>query len=262
MEASKQHITLKRVIAYAAIALIFIEYAEMSHCLEDICDLFNMITEVFYKDNAHNTTLVNLTLIVLIVIAAILDVAIFTSRKYHQDEKQIKRLDGEIVDLCDEITNNKASNELYIKEITNKWEALITQKQKTIIKQKADLTNASTKQKQYAKDIEDISDGVLFLYYIMNEEEGLSLNKQETEKLLKCLKNIDSDFMDKLEHIYPKALTPKEELFCMLWRIGKTKDSIMNILGLSKDGYRQIKFRTIKKLKEDSSLKLFCDKIE
>ena len=48
----------------------------------------------------------------------------------------------------------------------------------------------------------------------------------------------------------------------MLWRIGKTKDSIIQILGLSKDSYRQIKFRALKKLKADSSFKLFCDKIE
>lgn len=53
---------------------------------------------------------------------------------------------------------------------------------------KEDLSNASAKQKQYAKDIKDMSEGMLSLYYIMNEEDSLSLNKQETEKLLKCLK--------------------------------------------------------------------------
>lgn len=263
MTTPRKHITIKRVIAYAAIALIFIEYAKISNSIEDFREIIQMISDFFKKNNGvYYNTFINASLLILIIIAAIADVAIFINKKYHQDEKEIKRLDGKIVDLRDEITNNKASNEQYIEEITNKWEALIAQKQKTILKQKADLTNVSTKQKKYAKDIEDMNNGVLFLYYIMNEEDNLNLNKQETEKLLKCLKNIDSGFMDKLEHISPKALTPKEELFCMLWRLGKTKDSIMQILGLSKDAYRQIKFRTLKKLKEDSSLKLFCDRIE
>lgn len=263
MEASKQHIMVKRVIASFAIALIFLGYAKISNSIEDIRELIQMISDFYNKNNrVYSNTIINVSLLILIVIAAIADAAIFINKKYHQDEKEIKKLDGKIVDLRDEITNNKVFNEQYIEEITNKWEALIAQKQKTILKQKADLTNASTKQKKYAKDIEDMSDGVLFLYYILNEEDSLNLNKQETEKLLKCLKNIDSEFMDKLEHVSPKALTPKEELFCMLWRLGKTKDSIMQILGLSKDAYRQIKFRTIKKLKEIPSLKHFCDKIE
>lgn len=263
METSRKHITIRRVIASTAITLIFLEYAKMSNCIEDIFDIFQMVSNIFFKNNSpQNTTIINLFLLVLIIITTIVDIAILISKKYHQDEKQIKNLDSRIIDLCDEISSNKVSNEQYIEEITNEWETLIAQKQKTILKQKEDLSNASAKQKQYAKGIKDMSEGMLSLYYIMNEEDSLSLNKQETEKLLKCLKNIDPDFMDKLEHITPKSLTPKEELFCMLWRIGKTKDSIIQILGLSKDSYRQIKFRALKKLKADSSFKLFCDKIE
>lgn len=96
----------------------------------------------------------------------------------------------------------------------------------------------------------------------MNGEEDLKLNKQQTEKLLKCYKQVDLDFVYQLEHLSANSLTPKEELFCILYRLGKNKYSIMSILGLSKDGYRQLKFRTLKKIKEVPSLKVFCDKIE
>ena len=51
-------------------------------------------------------------------------------------------------------------------------------------------------------------------------------------------------------------------MLCILWRIGKDKESVMKILGLSKDGYRQLKFRTLKKLKQETSLKRFCDNLE
>lgn len=46
-------------------------------------------------------------------------------------------------------------------------------------------------------------------------------------------------------------------MLSILWRIGKDKESVMKILGLSKDGYRQLKFRTLKKLKQETSFKRF-----
>ena len=135
--------------------------------------------------------------------------------------------------------------------------SLINQKTKIIKRQETEIANNSVLKKQYQQEVNDISEGIKFLFYIMNGEEDLKLNKQQTEKLLKCYKQVDLDFVYQLEHLSANSLTPKEELFCILYRLGKNKYSIMSILGLSKDGYRQLKFRTLKKIKEVPSLKVF-----
>ena len=95
-----------------------------------------------------------------------------------------------------------------------------------------------------------------------NDEEDLKLDKQQIENITKCYRLIDEDFVSLLEHLKGKPITPKEEMLSILWRIGKDKESVMKILGLSKDGYRQLKFRTLKKLKQETSFKRFCDNLE
>jgi hypothetical protein len=115
---------------------------------------------------------------------------------------------------------------------------------------------------EHTKDIAAISDGLKSLYYILNDEEDLKLDKQQIENITKCYRLIDEDFVSLLEHLKGKPITPKEEMLSILWRIGKDKESVMKILGLSKDGYRQLKFRTLKKLKQETSFKRFCDNLE
>ena len=134
---------------------------------------------------------------------------------------------------------------------------------KTVInRQKEELASKNNRLKEHTKDIAAISDGLKSLYYILNDEEDLKLDKHQIENITKCYRLIDEDFVSLLEHLKGKPITPKEEMLSILWRIGKDKESVMKILGLSKDGYRQLKFRTLKKLKQETSFKRFCDNLE
>jgi len=252
----------KRAISFIAIALIAYEYAVVCNFQNDIYSLFNMISSFLHKDYwDKNTSLINFILINLIAIVLLADIVIFYIKRNKKNTKKIEDLNYEIKRLFDEINYNKICNKQQIIEITNKLNTLINQKTKIINKQKTEIENSSDISKQYEQEVHDISEGIKFLFYIINEEEDLKLDKHQTQMLLKCYKQVDMDFVNQLENLSNTSLTPKEELFCILWRLGKNREHIMSILGLSKDGYRQLKFRTLKKLKEESSLKVFCDKI-
>ena len=68
--------------------------------------------------------------------------------------------------------------------------------------------------------------------------------------------------MEKVEDMSGKWLRGKEELLWMVWRIEKRKDRIIEMLGLWKESYGEMKFGGLKKLKGDSWLKVFCEKME
>lgn len=256
-------VSIKRAIGCIAIALIAYEYMIVCHFQHDMYCLLNMASSFLNKDYWNkNTPLINFILINMIIIVLLADIIILYIKRNRKKKQEIEDLNYEIKKLFDEINNNKKCNKQQIKEVTHKMNSLIYQKTKIIKRQETEIANNSVLKKQYQQEVNDISEGIKFLFYIMNGEEDLKLNKQQTEKLLKCYKQVDLDFVYQLEHLSANSLTPKEELFCILYRLGKNKYSIMSILGLSKDGYRQLKFRTLKKIKEVPSLKVFCDKIE
>lgn len=256
-------INIKRAISCIAIALITYEYTVICHFQHDMYSLLNLVSSFLNKDYwDKNTPLINFILINMIVIVLLADIIILYIKKNRKKNKKIVDLNYEIKKLFDEINNSKKHNKRQLKEVTHKMSSLINQKTKIIKRQETEIANNSALKKQYQQEANDISEGIKFLFYIMDGEENLKLDKQETEKLLKCYKQVDLDFVNQLEHLSANSLTPKEELFCILCRLGKNKYSIISILGLSKDGYRQLKFRTLKKIRKEPSLKVFCDKIE
>lgn len=74
-------------------------------------------------------------------------------------------------------------------------------------------------------------------------------------------KYLDSTFWNVIEKMENPSLTKQECLLTILWRIEKTPDDVRLLMGLSKDAYKQLKSRTLKKLRMVSSLERFCNKI-
>lgn len=68
-------------------------------------------------------------------------------------------------------------------------------------------------------------------------------------------------FFANVEAMNGSAVTVSEKVLCILYRIGKSRNEICGMLNLSNEAYRQLKYRTMKKLKTEPSLALFCDKI-
>lgn len=240
-------------ITSLTMVITFIVYIEHHHFLEELCVLSDAASSLIANiTHSYNT---NLILSISIVIVALLDIIIFTYQMNQKKKLTIRRMKGDMNEIQAEIATTKDN-------YTQKLELLIKKDQTVINRQKEELASKNNRIKEHTKDIAAISDGLKSLYYILNNEEDLKLDKQQIENITKCYSLIDEDFVTLLEHLNGKPITPKEEMLCILWRIGKDKESVMKILGLSKDGYRQLKFRTLKKLKQETSFKHFCDNLE
>ena len=212
--------------------------------------------------NVTHSNNLNLLLIVCIIVVALLDIIIYAYQMNQKKSLTIRRMKGDMNEIQAEIATTKDNFTQELAEVSRKLESLIKKDQTVINRQKEELASKNNRLKEHTKDIAAISDGLKSLYYILNDEEDLKLDKHQIENITKCYRLIDEDFVSLLEHLKEKPITPKEEMLSILWRIGKDKESVMKILGLSKDGYRQLKFRTLKKLKQETSFKRFCDNLE
>lgn len=242
-------------IASLAMVITFIVYIEHHHC-----PLSGAISSIMA--NVTHSNNLNLLLIVCIIVVALLDIIIYAYQKNQKKSLTIRRMKGDMNEIQAEIATTKDNCIQELAEVSRKLESLIKKDQTVINRQKEELASKNNRLKEHTKDIAAISDGLKSLYYILNDEEDLKLDKQQIENITKCYRLIDEDFVSLLEHLKGKPITPKEEMLSILWRIGKDKESVMKILGLSKDGYRQLKFRTLKKLKQETSFKRFCDNLE
>lgn len=247
-------------IASLAMVTTFIVYIEHHHCKEQLLALSGAISSIMA--NVTHSNNLNLLLIVCIIVVALLDIIIYAYQMNQKKSLTIRRMKGDMNEIQAEIATTKDNFTQELAEVSRKLESLIKKDQTVINRQKEELASKNNRLKEHTKDIAAISDGLKSLYYILNDEEDLKLDKQQIENITKCYRLIDEDFVSLLEHLKGKPITPKEEMLSILWRIGKDKESVMKILGLSKDGYRQLKFRTLKKLKQETSFKRFCDNLE
>lgn len=247
-------------IASLAMVITFIVYIEPHHCKEQLLALSGAISSIMA--NVTHSNNLNLLLIVCIIVVALLDIIIYAYQMNQKKSLTIRRMKGDMNEIQAEIATTKDNFTQELAEVSRKLESLIKKDQTVINRQKEELASKNNRLKEHTKDIAAISDGLKSLYYILNDEEDLKLDKQQIENITKCYRLIDEDFVSLLEHLKGKPITPKEEMLSILWRIGKDKESVMKILGLSKDGYRQLKFRTLKKLKQETSFKRFCDNLE
>lgn len=247
-------------IASLAMVITFIVYIEHHLCQEQLLALSGAISSIMA--NVTHSNNLNLLLIVCIIVVALLDIIIYAYQMNQKKSLTIRRMKGDMNEIQAEIATTKDNCIQELAEVSRKLESLIKKDQTVINRQKEELASKNNRLKEHTKDIAAISDGLKSLYYILNDEEDLKLDKHQIENITKCYRLIDEDFVSLLEHLKGKPITPKEEMLSILWRIGKDKESVMKILGLSKDGYRQLKFRTLKKLKQETSFKRFCDNLE
>lgn len=247
-------------IASLAMVITVIVYIEYHHCQEQLLALSGAISSIMA--NVTHSNNLNLLLIVSIIVVALLDIIIYAYQMNQKKSLTIRRMKGDMNEIQAEIATTKDNCIQELAEVSRKLESLIKKDQTVINRQKEELASKNNRLKEHTKDIAAISDGLKSLYYILNDEEDLKLDKHQIENITKCYRLIDEDFVSLLEHLKGKPITPKEEMLSILWRIGKDKESVMKILGLSKDGYRQLKFRTLKKLKQETSFKRFCDNLE
>ncbi len=258
--ASTSYSTLSDVYAKTG------QYKEAYHCqdkgdsiyetyLLDKHDKDYMALQAKYNvaiQKAHDDkVLKNTYLCLLAVISLVLLVLVMVSWKVIRKEKRIRRLLNEIEEMnqhIDSLTHEKNQN---FEEKLAELKQLVDQKEMLI----DNLRHSLRQSERTSMDVQALSDGVKWIYYLMAGEEDLNMGKTDLQKVAKCFRILDNDFIENVEAC---GVTPREEVFCILFRMNKSPKEIQAILGMTDNAYRQLKFRTLKKLSTKESMKKFC----
>ena len=204
----------------------------------------------------------NILLLAAIAIVLVLNFLIISNKKNNKKQIIINNLQTDIDNINKSITKTITNSKKSLSEKIESLNKLVAQKQNIIKELNMKIEEVTNERNEQNKSIDKMTSGVQNLYYILNNESELELNKQETLNFITCYKLIDSSFVEKLEKADNRKITPKEELFCILHRLDKTPEEIRLMLNLSKDAYRQLKFRAMKRIGNEKGLKGFCDKIQ
>lgn len=234
-----------------------------------ICCILALVTSQdavikYFTDKGYTLQelLINASLIALIIILVVFNLLIVSNKNNHKKQMIIDSLLGDIDTLNHHITKTISSNKKTLEEKIDSLNKLTNQKQKIIRELNVRIEEQNKEREEHNKNIDKMTHGVQYLYYILNNETDLELNKEEIQNFISCYKLIDASFVEKLEKADEGSITPKEELFCILHRLNKNPEEIRLMLNLSKDAYRQLKFRALKRIKEVKGLKSFCDNLQ
>lgn len=222
----------------------------------------DVIKRVLEKGMPQENLLINTLLCAAIIAIVILNFLINSTNKNRQQQLEIFRLQEDIDNINKNIAYIVANDKKSLNEKINSLNKLVATKQKVIKTLSLKIEEITRIHEENCKGINQITNGIPFLYYILNNEKDLELNKQEISNFIACCKVLDKEFIENLENTVAGTLTPKEELFCILIRLGKSSEEVRQILNLSKDAYRQLKFRALKRLRPSRKLNDFCDKIQ
>lgn len=220
-----------------------------------------ILQKLIEKGITKETLLINTLLCAAIIAMIILNSLIYSNNKNRQQQLVIFRLREDIDKINNNITQIVANNKKSLNEKVNSLNKLVATKQRMIKILNVKIEEITRMHEENCRGIDQITNGIPFLYYILNNEKDLELNRLEISNFIACYKVIDKEFIENIENLVVGSFTPKEELFCILIRLGKTSEEIRQILDLSKDAYRQLKSRTLKRLRTSSRLNEFCDKI-
>ena len=203
----------------------------------------------------------NIIIVFLAVLTSALSVIVLVFYNIRRKERLIKILEHRIADSDQKIKQIQSDTGKTFREKMTEMKILIDDKQALICQLESRMKNVSVENENNKKALNDMSDGLQWLFYVMNNEEHLQMTKNEKLKFINCYRLLDEAFVEKIEQADGGAATVMEKILSILYRIGKNQTEICAILSLSNDAYRQLKYRTVKRLKTDPSLLSFCDKI-
>lgn len=214
------------------------------------------------KGFSISNILVNTMLLSVIILAIIFNLLIVSNKKNLRKQLIINDLLSDIDRINNHIKKTLTNNKKTLEQKIASLNKLIAQKQNIIKELNVKVEEATKERKEKNQEIDDMANGIQHLFYILNNETDLDFNKQEIQNFIVCYKMIDGPFVEKIEKADNGNITLKEELFCILHRLNKSPEEIRLTLNLSKDAYRQLKYRTLKRIKTTAELKSFCDKIQ
>lgn len=248
-------------------AYLYIEKADsvddISGNIKDVIEI-NEIQERYDSNKVKENMSIQIYKIVTSALAILLILAIIAIFFFSKSRKKgiiIRKMEKKITLLDLSIEAIEKDKQKSLTEKCNELNVLINEKQtiqKELDKVRQTMSAESVMNKKF---VANISEGLKYIYYIINNEENLVIQKNDRINIIECYKLLDEGFVELLDHANDGNMSPQEKLLCIMFRMGKTPAQIKSITSMSDNAYRQAKSRTIRKLREEPKLKTFCDKI-
>lgn len=239
-------------------AYVYQKYADsIKYRIKEI----QLLKDKVIAENKHEEkerTQLNWILALLILAIGSFDLTIILVKRNSAHKKYIQSLLSDFETLKSDLDAKILSSSEPLNNKITSLKKLLFQHQHTINDLNKKISKSSSEISANLKKYTDVSEGVKWLFYVLNEESDLEFNKAQIQQLIECYQLLDQKFVLSLEQA---SLTPKEKLFCILHRLNKEQQQIILMLDMSKDSYRQLKSRTLKKLRNGGVLSQFCDKI-
>lgn len=198
-------------------------------------------------------------IILLIIISVSLAVFVGILVILRKKEHRIRMLEQKMKELDKCIERIKCDGEISNKEKVAEFMQIIKRKQQIISELDRKINKVSTEGKIYRTLLNNLSDGLHSLYYVLQGEKNVLTEKQERENFVKCYALLDEAFIQNVDKI--SSLTLSDKVYCVLYRMNLSAESIQYALGISNEAYRKAKSRLVKKLKTEPSMRCFCDNI-
>lgn len=237
-------------------AYVYQKYADsIKYRMKEIQLLKDQVIEENNHEEKERTQL-NWILAILILAIGSFDLTIILIKRNRAHKKLIQSLLLDFETLKSDLDAKILSSSEPLKNKITSLKKLLFQHQHTINDLNKKISKSNSEISANLKKYADVAEGVKWLYYVLNDESDLGFNKAQIKQLIDCYQLLDQGFVLSLEQV---SLTPKEKLFCILHRLNKEPQQIILTLDMSKDSYRQLKSRTLKKLRNGGVLPQFCD---
>lgn len=209
------------------------------------------------KEKELSRIVVSSLFVALVLVTIVLLVLV----KNHRRMNRIMALENQLSILKSSMDNLKRNEEKTISEKIDVYQQLIGRMENVTTELGKKYKQSSLDYKAKTKDYNQLISSLQIFFYVMQNEEGVLTEKNNRIDFINGFKYLDSTFWNVIEKMENPSLTKQECLLTILWRIEKTPDDVRLLMGLSKDAYKQLKSRTLKKLRMVSSLERFCNKI-
>lgn len=221
-----------------------------------------LVEEKFISKNSAEqikTDRINLVLLILILLVVLFNLTMILLKRYIKNKKNTRQLLEDFKTMQHDLQTKIVSTNEPLQAKISSLQKLLFKHQRTINELNVQISQSHSDLSSNVRKLSDVSEGIKWLFYVLNNETELDFNKSHILQFIECYRLLDDEFVIQLEQA---ELTPKEKLFCILHRLDKTPQQIILMLDMTKDSYRQIKSRTLKKLTQYGKLDRFCDKIE
>ncbi len=233
------------------------KYYEHKAKIDELQEKYDYNALEIKKEKEISRIVVSSLFVALVLVTIVLLVLV----KNHRRMVRIMALENQLSILKSNMDDLKRNEEKTISEKIDVYRQLIGRMENMTTELEKKYKQSSLDNKAKTKDYNQLVSSLQVFFYVMQNEEGVLTEKKNRIDFVNGFKYLDSTFWNVIEKMENPSLTKQECLLTILWRIEKTPDDVRLLMGMSKDAYKQLKSRTLKKIRMVPSLERFCNKI-